>query len=175
MCIRDRVLLLKFIQTITIPLILYAGYSSGNYFLLLGFICIYYALAMSQMSPWTSWMGYLVPGRLRGRYFGNRSQVVRIFMLISSLMAGAVLNSFEDTNTFNGFIFIFSVGMIANFGSMYYLKRQYEPEDTLEDEKVEIDKSSISMTRDLKRFITCLLYTSPSPRDATLSRMPSSA
>ena len=26
-----------------------------------------------------------------------------------------------------------------------------------------------------KSFITCLLYTSPSPRDATLSRMPSSA
>ena len=27
----------------------------------------------------------------------------------------------------------------------------------------------------LERFYTCLLYTSPSPRDATLSRMPSSA
>ena len=27
----------------------------------------------------------------------------------------------------------------------------------------------------LKRFKSCLLYTSPSPRDATLSRMPSSA
>ena len=26
-----------------------------------------------------------------------------------------------------------------------------------------------------KRFYSCLLYTSPSPRDATLSRMPSSA
>ena len=26
-----------------------------------------------------------------------------------------------------------------------------------------------------ERFLTCLLYTSPSPRDATLSRMPSSA
>ena len=26
-----------------------------------------------------------------------------------------------------------------------------------------------------QQFITCLLYTSPSPRDATLSRMPSSA
>ena len=25
------------------------------------------------------------------------------------------------------------------------------------------------------RYISCLLYTSPSPRDATLSRMPSSA
>ena len=151
---KTLVILLKFIQTITIPLILYAGYSSGNYFLLLGFICIYYALAMSQMSPWTSWMGYLVPGRLRGRYFGNRSQVVRIFMLISSLMAGAILNSFKDTNTFNGFILIFSIGMIANFGSMHYLRKQYEPDDTSEDEKVEIDESSISMTKDLKRFIT---------------------
>ena len=28
---------------------------------------------------------------------------------------------------------------------------------------------------DLERFGACLLYTSPSPRDATLSRMPSSA
>ena len=27
----------------------------------------------------------------------------------------------------------------------------------------------------LSRSVTCLLYTSPSPRDATLSRMPSSA
>ena len=30
-------------------------------------------------------------------------------------------------------------------------------------------------TLDVQRFKTCLLYTSPSPRDATLSRMPSSA
>ena len=31
------------------------------------------------------------------------------------------------------------------------------------------------MDRNLTRLRTCLLYTSPSPRDATLSRMPSSA
>ena len=28
---------------------------------------------------------------------------------------------------------------------------------------------------EFKEFMSCLLYTSPSPRDATLSRMPSSA
>ena len=28
---------------------------------------------------------------------------------------------------------------------------------------------------DVERYLPCLLYTSPSPRDATLSRMPSSA
>ena len=151
---KTLLIILKCIQTITIPLILFAGYSSGNYFLLLAFICLYYALAMSQMSPWTSWMGYLVPGRLRGRYFGNRSQVVRIFMLISSLLAGAILNSYEESNTFNGFIIIFSLGMVANFGSIYYLNRQYEPEDTTDDEIIEIDSSNTNMDSELKRFIT---------------------
>ena len=151
---KTLLIILKCIQTITIPLILFAGYSSGNYFLLLSFICLYYALAMSQMSPWTSWMGYLVPGRLRGRYFGNRSQVVRIFMLISSLLAGAILNSYEESNTFNGFIIIFSLGMVANFGSIYYLNRQYEPENTTDDEIIEIDSSNTNMDSGLKRFIT---------------------
>jgi len=151
---KTLLIILKCIQTITIPLILFAGYSSGNYFLLLAFICLYYALAMSQMSPWTSWMGYLVPGRLRGRYFGNRSQVVRIFMLISSLLAGAILNSYEESNTFNGFIIIFSLGMLANFGSIYYLNRQYEPEDTTDDEIIEIDSGNTNMDSGLKRFIT---------------------
>ena len=151
---KTLLIILKCIQTITIPLILFAGYSSGNYFLLLAFICLYYALAMSQMSPWTSWMGYLVPGRLRGRYFGNRSQVVRIFMLISSLLAGAILNSYEESNTFNGFIIIFSLGMVANFGSIYYLNRQYEPENTTDDEIIEIDSSNTNMDSRLKRFIT---------------------
>ena len=151
---KTLLIILKCIQTITIPLILFAGYSSGNYFLLLAFICLYYALAMSQMSPWTSWMGYLVPGRLRGRYFGNRSQVVRIFMLISSLLAGAILNSYEESNTFNGFIIIFSLGMVANFGSIYYLNRQYEPENTTDDEIIEIDSINTNMDSGLKRFIT---------------------
>ena len=151
---KTLLIILKCIQTITIPLILFAGYSSGNYFLLLAFICLYYALAMSQMSPWTSWMGYLVPGRLRGRYFGNRSQVVRIFMLISSLLAGAILNSYEESNTFNGFIIIFSLGMVANFGSIYYLNIQYEPENTTDDEIIEFDSSNTNMDSGLKRFIT---------------------
>ena len=39
-------------------------------------------------------------------------------------------------------------------------------------------EDDLAWTREIltsKRDITCLLYTSPSPRDATLSRMPSSA
>ena len=33
----------------------------------------------------------------------------------------------------------------------------------------------VDFTMEVERSLSCLLYTSPSPRDATLSRMPSSA
>ena len=43
-------------------------------------------------------------------------------------------------------------------------------------EKLSIDQTyTLSINLPLKTFNICLLYTSPSPRDATLSRMPSSA
>ena len=49
------------------------------------------------------------------------------------------------------------------------LKIVYDAGDIYEDEY----EGLYSVSEE--RFITCLLYTSPSPRDATLSRMPSSA
>ena len=37
------------------------------------------------------------------------------------------------------------------------------------------ERNGVDLPYDVIEFIACLLYTSPSPRDATLSRMPSSA
>ena len=37
------------------------------------------------------------------------------------------------------------------------------------------DYARVTYVEPLYKYVTCLLYTSPSPRDATLSRMPSSA
>ena len=43
------------------------------------------------------------------------------------------------------------------------------------DSKEKMEKSVEDSIRFYSQFKCCLLYTSPSPRDATLSRMPSSA
>ena len=119
--------ILKLLQSLLIPLIFMIGQWLNNFFIFLFFICIYFIIALSQMSPWTSWMGYLVPGRIRGRYFGNRSQIIRIATLVSSLLAGAILHSFEKTDPLTGFGIIFFIGLIANLGSAYFLHSQYEP------------------------------------------------
>ena len=86
---------------------------------------------------------------------------------------------------------------IPNFGKEFV--KGYQPNDLYEVEIVRSDKvgyalqvASLSSYESVVRYVTelqgkwfsnvlmkldqtCLLYTSPSPRDATLSRMPSSA
>ena len=145
---------LKILQSFLIPTIYLIGVKINNFYLFLFAICIYFTIAISQLSPWTSWMGYLVPSRLRGRYFGSRSQIIRIFMLVSSLFAGVVLNSFNNTNPLVGFGIIFLIGIIANIGSAYYIYSQYEPDyEAIEEKNKKLDLTDNEF-KPLKKFIT---------------------
>ena len=48
----------------------------------------------------------------------------------------------------------------------------YSPPEAKPESGILLPDDYVAPTED---YVTCLLYTSPSPRDATLSRMPSSA
>ena len=63
------------------------------------------------------------------------------------------------------------LALVENFKGMRFLNSPQlsETEDVLKIETVPVNANAIAI------FMACLLYTSPSPRDATLSRMPSSA
>lgn len=50
-------------------------------------------LGVAGNNAWTSWMGDLVPGRVRGRYFGRRAAVCALAATCCSLLAGFVLDS----------------------------------------------------------------------------------
>ena len=50
-----------------------------------------------------------------------------------------------------------------------------EDKQKVAEERVAYKKAVSEHSKKLEKFVACLLYTSPSPRDATLSRMPSSA
>ena len=47
--------------------------------------------------------------------------------------------------------------------------------DASDDDDDDDDKSTVSVVDNADQLLVCLLYTSPSPRDGLLSRMPSSA
>ena len=58
---------------------------------------------------------------------------------------------------------------IQNFGYMYFANNEAFANILQENQKVQLSVGAAT------QLLSCLLYTSPSPRDATLSRMPSSA
>lgn len=82
---------------------------------------------------WTSWMQDLVENN-RGQYFGKRNRINSIFLVISMLTAGFILDSVEGKNVFLGFAIIFCIASIGRFASFYFLKKQYEPKE-VKDEK----------------------------------------
>ena len=64
----------------------------------------------------------------------------------------------------------------AKFENGRFISAPSTPNDYSEEELTTLDNIIISLEKEYKKRVWfCLLYTSPSPRDATLSRMPSSA
>ena len=61
---------------------------------------------------------------------------------------------------------------LEDMGRKYWKKRSYIFQGFVNDDPLNEERTP---ENPIRRFIICLLYTSPSPRDATLSRMPSSA
>jgi len=54
-------------------------------------------------------------------------------------------------------------------------EKKYRVENVFTRDKITIPERFLETYRDATEPTTCLLYTSPSPRDRTRSRMPSSA
>ena len=86
---------------------------------------------------------------LRGRVFGNFYTIGRLSILLSLFISGFAANFINQYLEFDGVLFILRIssGFILLSGLITFVKG----------------------------YRTCLLYTSPSPRDQRGSRMPSSA
>lgn len=75
-----------------------------------------------------SMMGDMVPEAERGKFFGKRTAMIMLVMLISMLTAGRVATFFEHRNqVWQGFGVIFTVAMLARAVSAYLMTRYYEP------------------------------------------------
>jgi len=80
---------------------------------------------------WSSWMKDLVTEN-SGKYFGNRNRIVGFVALISMLAGGFILDYFNQTKIFIGFIILFGVAFIARAISAHLFLKKYEPKLTHE-------------------------------------------
>lgn len=100
--------------------------SNSVWFLIL-FVTIYWSCSLMSIPPWSSWIGDLVPDRIKGRYFGKRNKINGIFAFASMIIAGFILQLFSDIGVFYGFILIFIFAMVAKLISWRYLRKMHEP------------------------------------------------
>ena len=72
---------------------------------------------------------------------------------------------------------IFMIFKYTHYNHVIFMHNEQKITDmqTLESNTKTTEESTNPISLNLPDFTTCLLYTSPSPRDGLLSRMPSSA
>jgi MFS family permease len=85
-------------------------------------------LGVAGNNAWTSWMGDLVPGRVRGRYFGRRTAVCALAATFSSLAAGFVLDRGRSYGHAGAALCALSLtASLAGLFTTLLLRRQHEP------------------------------------------------
>lgn len=89
--------------------------------------CTFYMSFESLATPaWGSLMANLVPKKRLGRYFSRRSRIVSLVTLVTTFLAGFLLDVFNNPSL-TGFTIIFLLAMVSRYISCYFLSRMYEP------------------------------------------------
>jgi len=85
-------------------------------------------LSVAGNNAWTSWMGELVPDRLRGRYFGRRTAFCALGSTLGALGAGLALDHARPGAGAGTMLSLLSLASCA-FGAITValLRRQHEP------------------------------------------------
>ncbi len=79
-------------------------------------------------SLWITWMGDLVPQKVRGRYFAWRNKILSITQLLCALAAGLIVRKYStDTASWIVFAFVFFASCIFRWMSTQFLCLQYDP------------------------------------------------
>ncbi len=93
---------------------------------LIVFYSLYIGVGAVAGPSWFSWMGDLVPGKERGRYFGKRNRITGAVAIVSMLIGGFFLDYFRTQGlALIGFSILFSVAMITRLIAGFLFTKQY--------------------------------------------------
>lgn len=97
----------------------------------------YWGAALSAGPAWNTWMGHLVPPRIRAAYFGVRTLFAQVCVFSGLLAAGAVLHVMDARGApLMGFAMIFCAASALRFISTWFISRKYEPPASVEGDRI---------------------------------------
>jgi MFS family permease len=123
-----------------LPLVLTAGFHVGPGWLVFVMASVYWFSFLAGGAAWNTWIGKLVPDRVRPRYFGRRNRILQIAVMAALLAGGFILRGTDQIRAWAGefawpawvsestgvraFAILFGIACIARIISTYYLSRQ---------------------------------------------------
>ena len=93
-------------------------------FWLLVFVSLSAAASHASNPARYVWMGDLVPGENRGRYFGLRNTIMSLITMVLTFVVGKYLDA---NKTDQGFFYVCVIGVLSGVVSMIVLRLQPEP------------------------------------------------
>ena len=105
-------------------------------------------LGVAGNNAWTSWMGDLVPGLVRGRYFGRRSALCALSGTAFSLAAGVALDRARTYGLAGAALCALTlVAAAAGAATTLLLRRQHHPQAAVTAQQVPL-RDALSPLRD---------------------------
>ena len=78
---------------------------------------------------WFSWMGDLVPAKIRGKYFAKRNRVTGFAGLIAFISAAFLLDFFKTRGyVLFGFSVLFGISILFRLAARYLIGKQFNPQ-----------------------------------------------
>lgn len=118
------------LQALTfVPIAVLAESAGDRFWYLLGWVSLYWALALGISPPWNVWMGRMIPALVRSRYFGRRNVPVQIMLFIALVSGGFIVHYAERSSlgAATGFAALFAFAAVSRLVSAWFLSRQPEP------------------------------------------------
>ncbi len=107
------------------PLVFGAMQGSLPLAVLFATMTIYWAAGFSCASAWNSWMATLIPVRIRGPFFAQRTRSTQLALLMTLIGAGVLLEwSASQGLALAGFGSLFALAAFARLVSSHFLGRQ---------------------------------------------------
>jgi len=89
---------------------------------------IYWGAGLATTPAWNTWIGTIVPGKVRARYFARRTRVSQACVLLGFVLGGITLQAgMAWDRRLAAFAALFLVASICRFVSACFLARQSEP------------------------------------------------
>ncbi|MBS0210888.1 MAG: MFS transporter [Planctomycetes bacterium] len=134
---RRWIVLCVTLQAATFPVLVVAALAGWlPLWLVFGTVAVYWGAGLSSSPAWNTWMGAVIPSRLRALYFARRTHIGQAALLVAFLVAGFSLQAGKAHDMLLPmFALIFALAAASRFASATFLYLQSEPRRPIATER----------------------------------------